>query len=282
MRDVKSAEPFVAEGVAWRMHRERVLLAGWGRAILLQLAHPKVARGVAEHSGFMTEPWGRLRRLHRTLGSMLALTFGSDDEAAAVARRINGIHDRVQGCLGEAAGDAPAGAPYSAHDPALLTWVHATLLDSFLLTYRLFVRPLSHAEADRYCTEVSGIEPLLGIPVGRLPRTDGDLREYLDEMLASGALEVTDAARDLAREVIAPPAPRILRPLLRLAALPAVGLLPPAIRVAYGLPWDSRRERVLRVMAAAARSGLPLVPPVLRYWPAARRAARRARQGRGG
>jgi uncharacterized protein (DUF2236 family) len=282
MRGVTRPEPFVVDGVAWRIHRERALLAGWGRAILLQLAHPKVARGVAEHSGFTTEAWGRLRRLHRTLGSMLALTFGTDDEAAAVAGRINAIHDRVHGRLGEAAGDAPAGAPYSAHDPVLLTWVHATLLDSFLLTYRLFVRPLSHTEADRYCTEASGIESLLGIPAGRLPRTEGDLREYLDEMLASGAIEVTDAARDLAREVIAPPAPPFLKPLLRLAALPTVGLLPPAIRGAYGLPWDGRRERVLRVMAAAARSGLPLVPPMLRYWPAARRAARRAWRERGG
>jgi uncharacterized protein (DUF2236 family) len=276
MRGVKSPEPFVTGGVAWRIHRERVLLAGWGRAILLQLAHPKVARGVAEHSGFLTEPWGRLRRLHRTLGSMLALTFGTDEEAAAAAGRINAIHDRVHGHLGEAAGDAPAGAPYSAHDPALLTWVHATLLDSFLLTYRLFVRPLSPAEADRYCTEASGIESWLEIPAGRLPRTEGDLHEYLSGMLASGAIEVTDAARDLAREVIAPPAPPVLKPLLRLAALPSVGLLPPAIRGAYGLVWNGRRERVLRVMAAAARAGLPLLPPVLRYWPAARRAARRA------
>jgi uncharacterized protein (DUF2236 family) len=280
MRRMSAPEPFVADGVAWRIHRERVLLAGWGRAILLQIAHPKVARGVAEHSGFTTEPWGRLRRLHRTLGSMLALTFGTGKEIEAVAGRINAIHDRVHGRLGAAAGGVPADAPYSAHDPALLTWVHATLLDSFLLTYRLFVRPLSHAEADRYCAEASGIESLLEIPAGRLPRTEGDLRDYLDDMLASGAIEVTDAARLLAHEVLAPPAPSVLKPLLRLAALPAVGLLPPAIRVAYGLPWDGRRERALRVMAAASRSGLPLVPPVLRYWPVARRAARRARRER--
>lgn len=275
MRRVSAPEPFVADGFARRIHRERVLLAGWGRAILLQIAHPKVARGVAEHSRFTTEPWGRLRRLHRTLGSMLALTFGTGEEIEAVAGRINAIHDRVHGRLGEA-----AGARYSAHDPALLTWVHATLLDSFLLTYRLFVRPLSHAEADRYCAETSAIESLLEIPAGRLPRTEGDLREYLDDMLASGAIEVTDAARDLAREVIAPPAPRVLRPLLALAALPAVGLLPPAIRAAYGLPWDGRREWALRVMAAASRSGLPLAPPVLRYWRVARRAARRDRRER--
>ena len=106
MRGSISTEPFVAGGMAWRIHRERVLLAGWGRAILLQLAHPKVARGVAEHSGFTADRWGRLRRLHRTLSAMLALTFGSEEEAAGSAARINAIHDRVHGRLDESAGGA--------------------------------------------------------------------------------------------------------------------------------------------------------------------------------
>lgn len=284
MRHLLPAGPFVAAGaacgsVAMRIHRERVLLAGWGRAILLQIAHPKVARGVAEHSGFTTEPWGRLRRLHRTVNAMLALTFGTDREAAAAAARINAIHDRVHGRLDEAAGGGAAGTPYSAHDPALLAWVHATLLDSFLLAYRRFVGPIDESEADAYCAEASGIESRLQIPPGRLPRTAAALREYLDVMLASGAIEVTDTARALAREVIAPPAPRVVRPLLWLAALPAVGLLPPAIRVAYGFPWDVRRERALRVMAVASRGLLPLAPSPLRYWLAARRAARRGLRG---
>jgi len=274
MREVISADAFVVGGMAWRMHRERVLLAGWGRAILLQIAHPKVARGVAEHSGFTTERWGRLRRLHRTLTAMLALTFGSEEEAAASAARINAIHDRVHGRLGEPA----PGAAYSAHDPELLTWVHATLIESFLLAYRLFVGPVTAAEADRYCGEASGIEPALGIPPGRLPRTERQLREYLDAMLASGAIEVTDTARQLAREIIRPPAPALVRPALWLAALPAVGLLPPAIRAAYGLPWDGRRACALRILASATRGSLPLAPPALRYWAMARRAERRRRR----
>jgi uncharacterized protein (DUF2236 family) len=284
MRPLLPGQPFGADGAACHevtssIHRERALLAAWGRAILLQLAHPQVARGVAEHSGFTAEPWGRLRRLHRTVSAMLALTFGTGEEADAAARRINAIHDRVHGRLDAPAGGAPAGASYSAHDPALLTWVHATLLDSFLLGYRRFVGPLDESAADAYCAEASGIEARLGIPAGRLPRTAAALREYLDEMLASGDIAVTDTARGLAREVLAPPGPRIMKPLLWVAALPAVGLLPPAIRVAYGLQWDARRERALRVMAAASRGILPLVPPPLRYWPAARRAVRR--EGRG-
>jgi uncharacterized protein (DUF2236 family) len=284
MRTVPGPEASVADGVAlpgvaWRIHRERVLLAGWGRAILLQLAHPLVARGVAEHSGFTTDRWGRVRRLHRTLHAMLALTFGPAEDAGVAAARINAIHDRVHGRLDHAAGGEPAGAPYSAHDPALLAWVHATLLDSFLGAYRLFVGPLDPVAADRYCLESSGIEARLGIPAGRLPRTESALRAYLEAMLASGVLEVTDTARALAREVLAPPAPRILRPALWLAALPAVGLLPPSIRVGYGLPWDARRAWALALVAGATRVSLPLVPPPLRYWGAARRAMRTTRCG---
>ncbi len=258
--------------VSRTIHRERVLLAGWGRAILLQLAHPMVARGVGEHSVFTTERWGWARRLHRTLQAMLALTFGSEAEAAAAAARINAIHDRVHGRLDRSAGGIPAGTPYSAHDPALLAWVHATLLDSFLLVYRLFVGPLDPDEADRYCSESSGIEPRLGIPVGRLPRTEAALGAYMEGMFASGVIEVTDEARRLAREVLDPPAPLPLRPILRLTALPAVGLLPSAIREAYGLPWSPGRQRLLIALAALSRRSLPLTPPALRYWAAARRA----------
>jgi uncharacterized protein (DUF2236 family) len=274
MNRVISAEPIVARGTAWRIHRERVLLAGWGRAILLQIAHPKVARGVAEHSAFATDRWGRLRRLHRTLSAMLALTFGSEAEAVASAARINAIHDRVHSRLDDPAG----GPPYSAHDPELLTWVHATLIDSFLLAYRLFVGPVTTREADRYCTEAAGIEPALGIPSGRLPRTERDLREYLDAMLAGGSIEVTDTARRLSREIIRPPAPALVRPALWVAELPAVGLLPPAIREAYGFPWSAGRARALRALAAVTRGGLPLAPPALRYWAVARRAERRVRR----
>jgi uncharacterized protein (DUF2236 family) len=271
MDRVSAEEPIVASGMAWRIHRERVLLAGWGRAILLQIAHPQVARGVAEHSAFTTDRWGRLRRLRRTLSAMLALTFGSEADAAGSAARINAIHDRVHG--------RPEGrGSYSAHDPELLAWVHATLIESFLLAYRLFVGPVTTADADRYCAEASGLEPALGIPPGRLPRTEHELREYLDAMLAGGAIEVTDTARRLSREIINPPAPAFVRPALWLAALPAIGLLPPAIREAYGFPWSGGRARALRLLAALTRGGLPLAPPALRYWAAARRAERQVRR----
>jgi uncharacterized protein (DUF2236 family) len=266
--------------MAWTLHREMVLLAGWGRAILLQLAHPLVARGVADHSGFRTERWGRLHRLDRTLRAMLTLTFGTPEEAKAVAGAINGIHDRVHGWLREREGIFPAGTRYSAHDPALLAWVHVTLVDSFLLTYELFVGALAIEERDRYCEESAGVEGLLGIPDGYLPRSTAQLGRYLDAALASGEIVVTDSARMLASGLLHPPAPLAARPLLALARLPTVGLLPPAIRSGYGLAWSPGRERALRALGTVSCRMLPWLPGVIRHWPRARAAAARERAGR--
>src|SRR5579884_1162934 len=105
--------------VAWKINREVALVLGSGLAILQQFAHPLVAAGVAEHSTFSSSTRKRLRRLHRTLSAMLALTFGTDAEALRAARGINGLHDRVHGRLREATPAYPAGTPYDAHDPAL-------------------------------------------------------------------------------------------------------------------------------------------------------------------
>jgi uncharacterized protein (DUF2236 family) len=261
--------------VAWRINGERAVLLGWGRAILLQVAHPLVAAGVAEHSHFAAEPLGRLRRLQRTLDAMLALTFGTAEEAAAAAKRIDDIHGRVRGSLGTAVGPYAAGAPYFARDPRLLRWVHATFLDSALRVYVLYVGPLAPADQDRYCAEATGIAPLLGIPDGYLPATVADLHCYLDEMLASGEIAVGDDARRVARELLRPMAPPALRPLERLLQLPTVGLLPPSLRAAYGLRWTARREELLRRTAALSRRALPLLPGKLRRWPAAQAAERR-------
>ena len=100
----------------------------------------------------------------------------------------------------------------------------------------------------------------------------------MKRMLEGGDIAVTAAAREIAREVLAPPAPWPARPLLALARLPAIGLLPPAVRSAYGFAWTPRQDRALRLLAAVVRGALPLAPSALRYWPAARAAAARERR----
>ena len=270
-----------AGSVAWRLQREIVLLLAWGPAILLQLAHPLVARGVADHSAFRAEPWGRTRRAHRTLDAMLRLSFGTEPEVRAAVARINAIHDRVHGRLREDAGAYPAGTPYSAHDPALLAWVHATLLDMNLRVYELFVGSLSLEDKDRYCVEAGVMEEHLDIPAGRLPRRAGELREYMDAMLANGEISVTDTARTLARAIVYPEAPRVVSPAIWLMRLSIVGLLPPTIRTGYRFSWTSRSEARFHRTTGIVRALLRLTPSALRHWPAARTAGVGAGHRRG-
>ncbi len=250
--------------ISAKIHAERVLLLGWGRALLLQFAHPAVARGIVEHSAFLREKRARWSRLARTLDAMLVLTFGSPAEADAVARRINAIHDRVRGD-GE--------LPYSAHDPALLRWVHATLVDSFLRAYELYVGPLTPAEKEQYVVEATAIEPRLGIPSGFLPRTASALTRYMEEMLTGPDLVITEPARQLARELFRP-VPRVMAPAMWMARLPAVGLLPSRLRAEYGFDWSPTQEAALRSTALAIRTALRVAPRSLRHWSKARASAR--------
>ena len=261
--------------IGWKVQREIVLLLAWAPAILLQLAHPLVARGIADHSSFRFQNRGRMHRFSHTLTAMLHLCFGTEQQAQAVLARINAIHGRVSGLLPESTGMFSAGTIYSARDPALLTWVHATLLDMNLNVYELCVGRLTVEEKDRYCAEASAIEQPLGIPIGQLPRSFGELHQYMSAMYARGEIAVSDVARTLAQAILFPPAPRTASPVLWLFRLTTIGLLPPEIREAYGFSWDSRSASTLRLWTGLVRHALPLMPPIVRHWPAARRAERR-------
>jgi uncharacterized protein (DUF2236 family) len=247
----------------WKINREMVVVAGWGRAILLQLAHPSVAAGVHHHSAFRGSLRASLGRLHSTVGAMLALTFGDREEMISAAAGINAIHDRVSGRVGP-------NQTYSAHDPDLQRWVHATMLDSIPLVYERFVGPLTGRERSAYCAESAIMEPLLGMPPDWLPRDQAQLDAYMSEMMASGTLVVSDTSRSLAQALLYPPQWWLAWPAFRLLQLLTVGTLPPAIREAYGFEWRARDERALARWTTVVRTLVRLLPPLAREWPIAR------------
>jgi uncharacterized protein (DUF2236 family) len=247
------------DSISWKINREVVVVSGWGRAILLQLAHPAVAAGVHGHSTFRGSLRSSLRRAHSTVGAMLSLTFGDTEQIITAAARINAIHDQVRG------------AKYSAHDPDLLRWVHATLLDSIPLTYERLVGPLTARERDRYCLEATIMEPLLGMPEGWLPREAAQLDTYMREMLAGGSLVVTDTSRALARALLYPPRWWVAWPAFRAMQLFTIGSLPPSIREAYGFEWRPCDERALSRWMTMIRTLVRWLPPITRQWPRARR-----------
>jgi len=260
--------------MSWRINREIVMLLGWPAAILMQLAHPLVLAGVLDHSVAVAEPARRLERLHSTVESMLLLTFGTPRDVQRTAGKINAIHDRVHGRLRQQAGSFAAGTWYTAHDPELLRWVHATLLDVLPRTYELLIGPLTQAEKDAYCAEATSMAPLLEMPDGLLPASTAELDAYMRGAYASGAIHITDAARHLARELLMPPRPL---PNWRLLSWPNAqltpGLLPPHLRQAYGFSWTALDRSAYRATVVTLRLLLRHSPPLMRHWPASRRPA---------
>jgi uncharacterized protein (DUF2236 family) len=259
-------DPFVSR----RINAERIVLFGWGRAILLQLAHPLIAAGVHDHSGFRATTWAAVTRLYHTVHAMLALTFGTDEERERALGGIRQIHQRVNGQLRSAAGRFPAGTAYSAEHPDLVLWVHATLLESVPLAYEQLVGPLTIAERDAYCAEAAPLAVSLLARSHEVPRTWADTRVYLDRMYASGDLVVSDEARALARAVLSPAAAGwIASPATWANRIVTLGLLPPSIRRQYGFDWTRGQRRTFNVLVRALRTARRVTPDVLALWPEA-------------
>lgn len=264
---------------AWRVGRERLLLAGGPAALLLQVAHPLVAQGVADHSDFTGDP---LRRLHGTLDAVLTVTFGDTEQVRDAARRVAARHRPVAGELPEAAATLPAGTPYRASDGDLALWVLTTLVWSAVAATEAFARRLTAAEKDAYLRDMTVFGRYFGVPAGATPSSFAALEAYVDDQVR-GVLAVGPRGRAIAGQVLAPDPPLLPRPLRSVPALLAAGLLPAPVREAYGLPWRRRERTAFALLRAAVRAALPLLPPVARFWPHHRVASERlTRPGRSG
>lgn len=255
---------FGKESATWKIERETLIMLGGGRAIAMQLAHPLVAMGVSAHSTYMSDPFGRAKRTFM-LGQML--TFGNRSTAHQAARTINRLHTHVYGTLPAAAGAHAQGAMYDARNPELLLWVQATLIDTILLIYSLLIGPLSHEEQEHYYQESKILSRLLGLTDAHMPRTVDDLRQYVDDMCYSQQLAATPQGRQLMQQVLYPPLPGLLRPLMEYHTWFTSALLPQPIRDIYGLEWGPKRQRAFDIFAASMRTLVPHAPSTLRILP---------------
>jgi uncharacterized protein (DUF2236 family) len=240
--------PFADGSMARRVHREGVLLLGGGRALLMQITHPLVARGVAEHSNFRAD---RIDRLLRTLRPTLAIVFGTKEEALAAAAGINRIHEGV------------TGAGYTAKDSDLLLWVLATLIDTSVMMHERFVCPLSSVEQAAYYDDMQRVGELLEVPSSSMPNSLDELQAYVTRMCDS--LVVTDEAREICEALFASNV--LTWPVMGTVRHLTAGLLPEGLRRQFGLPWGGRRQRGLELLCSTSRTVLPRVPAGLRAPP---------------
>jgi uncharacterized protein (DUF2236 family) len=227
---------FTPADPVWRVHADASMFVGGLRALLLQSLHPLAMAGVAGHSGYRSDPWGRLQRTSHFLATT---TFGTVEHAERAIAQVRDIHLRVRG-------KAEDGRAYAASDPHLLDWVHLAEVDSFLRAYQLFgPEPLGPADADEYVRQSGSVAARLGATSP--PTTVAELERRLTAFRPE--LSATQASRDAARFLL-------LDPPLPLAARPGYGLL--AAGAVASLPGWARRE-------------LRLPPPFIGWdWPSLR------------
>ena len=255
--------------MVWRVNGEIVVVLGAGRALLMQISHPLVAAGVADHSDFGVDAFARL---WRTIDTVLTVAFGDTEQAAAAADRVTEIHRVVVGTRD--------GRPYRALDPDLLLWVHATLVDTALVTYQRFVASLTWSECERYYHEMKRFAAAFGVPEELVPGDLAAFEAYMWETLCG--LEVTAEARRLAAGILTPPVSPAWVPIRALFREATIGLLPERLRSGFGLARYPGRDRALAAAAWTIRRTLPVLPPNVRRWAHARAAVGRSGPKRGG
>lgn len=246
---------FGPDAVIRRVHADPSMFVGGLRALLVQSLHPLAMAGVAGHSGYRGDPWGRLRRTSRYLA---ATTFGTVTDAEAAIGRVQSVHSMVRG-------EASDGRPYSADDPHLLRWVHVAEVDSFLRCYdRFAAAPLADDERGEYLAQAGFVASRLG--VADPPVTSSELRDVLAEYRPelAGTPEARDAARYL---LLTPPLPLAARPGYGLivagavSSLPAFARrmlhLPPALPIADRLAGDAAGRIATRVARWALTADRP-------------------------
>jgi uncharacterized protein (DUF2236 family) len=210
--------------------------------------------GVAGHSGYRGDPWGRLAR---TSTFLAVTTYATAEDAQAMVERVRAVHERVRGT-------APDGRPYAASDPHLLRWVHVAEIDSFLRAHQRFGKaPLDARGRDGYVADTARIARALGVLDP--PTTEAELAAQLAAYRPE--LASTQEARAAARFMLLhPPLPLAARAPYALLGSAAVGLLPRWARWPLRLPYLPLTEAtVVRLTGTGIVAGIrwAMTPPRL-------------------
>jgi uncharacterized protein (DUF2236 family) len=246
---------YTPRNMLWRIHREGIVALAAARALLLELAHPMVAAGVADHSDFRHRP---MRRLFGTLLVMQRLSFGDLRAAQWAARHTNQCHQKVKGVL--ATGEA-----YDADDPHLRLWVLATIIDSTTRAYDRFIAPLSDSERAEYYEDSKEMARMFGIPASVMPATYADFCAYIQHTIDETLL-VGLQAREILDALFHHP---LTGWLVRLASWVGIGMLPEHIRTGFDLAWTAQDEQRSLWLAGITRRLRPYLPNLLVIHPQA-------------
>jgi len=271
-----SSEDFVfsPDSEIWKVNCYACGLLFGPAAVLLQVAHPRVAQGVADHSDFKNDGLGRLKR---TLTTVNSIAFGTEEEAEMMKARLKHVHGHVRGEIAEG---MPGARKYSAFEPDLLMWVLATLIDASIKGYELIWEPLSAERREHFYQDFRRFGTYFGLSEKLGPANYVEFEGYFAEMLASDLLGSHPLCAEVAASVVSPPHPFRDRCLGKLVNFLPIETVPSVLLSRLNLKstwWTRARMKLLRWIAPIA---FRILPKRFTYYPEAYQAYLKERASR--
>ena len=266
MPETASKEPpnvllFGPETEMWAINCERCGLLFGPAAAVLQVAHPRIAQGVFDHSDFRSDALGRLRR---TLRSTNRIAFGTRDEAEAMRARLAAVHGQVQGKVHQG---IAGGSRYSAFEPELLNWVLATLVMAAVGGFEFVYGRLPLSRKEVFYRDMCRFGSYFGVDEGAMPAGWKAFADYYRDMVEGDLLGSHPLCGEMARSVVYPADNVLVRLLGSVTAFLPLETLPGRVRDRLGLS----STRLSRAQMKLARTLLPRVfpslPANLRFYP---------------
>ena len=261
--------PLGPESLTWKLFGDwRGLLQGpWAGS--MQNMHPQLGAAVKDHSIFFTE---RIPRLFRSLYPIGGVVFDGD-RAPATGAEVRDYHIPIKGI-------DESGRRYSALDPEVFYWAHATFFMGTIVTADRFGGGLTESQKRQLFDEHITWYRMYGMSMRPVPRTWEEFRAYWDRMCRE-VLEDTWAARqvlDLSTMPKPPTAQWIpdwlwslyLKALGPIVVWVTVGLYDPPVRELMGYTWSARDERLHRMFGRAVGLAFRCLPRRARMHPRAR------------
>jgi uncharacterized protein (DUF2236 family) len=259
----READPFLfgPESEMWRVNRERCGLIYGPAAAILQLAHPRIAQGVSDHSNFRHDTLGRLRR---TLASTNQIAFGRTSQAEAVGERVAARHRKVRGTV---LTDVGGERTYSAFEPELLLWVLATLITAAINGYELIHGELCIARKEAFYRDMCRFGTYFGVAESLSPKNWSAFEAYYTSIVEGELLGSHRICGELARAVVHPQDTFAAGALGRTIDFVVIETLPPQVRERLGLKSTISTRFRMRLARGVLPKIFPALPPKIRFYP---------------
>jgi len=265
------ARPLGPDSLMWRYFGDIRALLFLGQALTIETAHPVIGQGVADHSTFKTDPYGRFQR---SLDLLWPVVYNTPQGALAYGVRLRERHRAIRGTFTD-------GKTYHAFDPEAYLWVHMHGFDMVVRLAEGAGEPLTEVQQSRLLEEWRQMGLLLGVREEDMPDDIPTFWARFDDIIQN-SLAMNDTLTYLLADsyylnIAKPPLNwlpdrvwrRVQKPFGRLLHLVTRATLPPAFREKFAVPWNAKDARDFRRVMTIANLVWKVLPARWRYLPQA-------------